>query len=92
MMEAEIPQDVMRQWSYEIDPGRMTKTLKQMGLANPQFTMTARKIGAAIMPDIEKTLEREVVQNVEHWGSRGWWYHGTMTEEEWILLKLKYFT
>lgn len=92
MLEAEISQDEPRQWRYRIVPAKMTKTLQALGLYSRPATLEGAQIRRILLPAIEHTLEYSPTHNVEHWGSQGWWYHATITEEEWVLLKLKFFT
>jgi hypothetical protein len=84
--QEEIPQDELRQWAVNLDPQRMAKVFRKQFLV-----LDGVQIRKLLLPAIEETLERKPDHQIEHWGNRGWWYHGSLTEEEWILLKLKFF-
>jgi hypothetical protein len=81
---------LMEQFRYQIDTERLLQTLRKLGLTQAT-ALGNRPMGELLLKAIADTLEHAPVHSFEHWGDRGWWYHGTMTDEDWVLVRLKFF-
>lgn len=85
-----MEEEVLHQYAHQIDPIALAQTFRVLGLTL-SMNMDGTRAGKILLPAIEETLERVPEHTFQHWGNRGWWYHGTLAEQEWVLLRLKFF-
>jgi hypothetical protein len=86
----------LQQYAHALDLVKMTRVLQTLGLVkkNEPATVTVlngSRLRPILLKAIEQTLERAPEHHVQDWGGTGWWYHGQLEEQEWVLLKLKFF-